>query len=105
MGQIDRLHAKIFDAMHKDKRNLANAKVRAAWLQENGVAVAAYDEMAKSFTVATKLDRARQLMAGYRLDAVPRFVVQGRYVVAPEEVGLEALFPTLDRLAASVRAQ
>lgn len=103
MGLLDKLHEKIFDAQHKDHRNLANARIRETWLQENGVAPNAYDEMSRSFSVVTKVDRAKQMMAAYKIDAVPRFIVHGRYLVAPEDVGRQAVLPTVDRLVATVR--
>src|SRR5688572_24043477 len=53
MGLLEQYHAKVFDAMHKENLNLSNRKIRETWLQKNGIDVAKYNEMEKSFVVAS----------------------------------------------------
>src|SRR5260221_11782897 len=51
MGQLDRLHAKIFDAIHVDFLILANPPVLNKWLEKNGVDSRKFEEVQKSFSV------------------------------------------------------
>ena len=87
MGLLEQNHGKIFDAIHKQNVNLGNEKLRDEWLAKNGIDAAKFKEVEKSFSVMTKLQRARQMAGNYKVDSVPRFVVNGKYVVSSETVG------------------
>jgi thiol:disulfide interchange protein DsbA len=106
MGVLDQMHSKVFDAMHKDNVNLGNAKIRDEWLAKNGVDLAKYKEVEKSFTVASKIQRARQLTGAYRVDSVPRIIVNGKYYTSAEQAGgMDKLFPVVDQLVAMSRKE
>jgi len=83
LGQVDRLHRPFFDAIHQRGASLRGdtyAKWAAEWLSKQGVDMKKYDELYRSFTVQTKMNRAIQMARAYRLDGVPTLAVQGRYV-------------------------
>jgi protein dithiol oxidoreductase (disulfide-forming) len=104
MGLLDQYHQRVFDAMHKENVNLANKKLREEWLAKNGVDVAKYNEVEKSFTVATKVSRARQLTQAYKVDSVPRLVVNGKYFTSAEQAGgADKVFPVVDKIIAVAR--
>ncbi len=106
MGLLDKYHQKIFDAMHKDDKNLANKRIRDEWLAQNGIDPAKYNEMEKSFTVATKVARARTMTSNYRVDSVPRFVVNGKYYTSGEQPGgQEKIFVVVDQMIARARKE
>jgi protein dithiol oxidoreductase (disulfide-forming) len=106
MGLLDQYHQKVFDAIHKDKVNFANNAKRDEWLKANGIDPAKYAEVEKSFTVNTKIARARQLTQAYKVDTVPRFFVNGKYVVSGESAGgNEKIFPTIDQVIAVARKE
>jgi thiol:disulfide interchange protein DsbA len=106
MNLIPSLHAKAFDAIHRERVNLNNKKVRDEWLAKNGVDPAKYGEMEKSFSVSTKVQRARQLTNAYRVDGVPRVIVDGKWYTAPELAGGNArVFQVVDQLVAMARKE
>jgi len=106
MNQLDRLHPKIFSALHEQNQNLASAKVRDAWLAANGVDAQQYAAVEKSFAVQSKLSRARQLMAAYKVDGVPMLVVNGKYVTSSAKAGgPERVIPLIERLIAQARVE
>ena len=106
MGLVDQYHGKVFEAFHKENLNLANPRIREDWLKKNGIDVAKYNEVAKSFTVATKLQRARQMTVNYKVDGVPRVFVNGRYYTAPEFAGGGSrVFHVVDQLVAQARKE
>lgn len=104
MGKLDALHMKAFTAMHQDGVNLGQAKVREAWLAKNGVDVAQYQAVEKSFSVQSKVGRAKQLMASYKVDGVPMVVVNGKYVTSNAHAGgPDRVVAVLDQLVAMGR--
>ena len=106
MNQLDRLHPKVFTAMHEQNQNLTSPKVRDAWLASNGVDPAQYLAVENSFAVQSKMGRARQMMSAYKVDGVPMLVVNGKYVTSSGAAGgPERVVPLLERLIAQARAE
>ena len=106
MGLLDQYHSKVFDAVHKDQLNLGNRNIRETWLAKNGIDVAKYNEMEKSFTVNSKVKRAAQLTNAYKVDGVPRVFVNGKYFTAPEFAGsMDRIFPIVDQLVVMARKE
>jgi thiol:disulfide interchange protein DsbA len=104
LGVAEQLHGKVFDAIHKDGKNLTNEKILDAWLQQNGVDAAKYHEVEKSFTVDSKLKRANQLTAAYKVDGVPRIFVDGKFYTGPEFAGGEdKIMGAVDQMIAAER--
>lgn len=79
MGELERLHEKLFAAMHTHKRKLRTREELEGFLAENGVDIAKFGEAMNSFAVAAKTNRARALMRRYGINGVPALVVDGRY--------------------------
>jgi protein dithiol oxidoreductase (disulfide-forming) len=106
MGKLEEFHQKVFDAIHKQNVNMNNKKARDEWLQKNGIDPAKYAEVEKSFTVATKVNRAKQLTYAYRVESVPRVVVNGKYVVTAEQAGgVDRVFQIVDQLVGMARKE
>ncbi|HXS51091.1 MAG TPA: thiol:disulfide interchange protein DsbA/DsbL [Usitatibacter sp.] len=106
MGLLPQMHDKIFDAIHKDGVNLVNKKIREQWLAKNGVDPAKYEQVEKSFTVASDMQRAKQMTINYKVDSVPRLIVNGKYYVSGETAGSpERMFTVVDELIAKIRAE
>jgi thiol:disulfide interchange protein DsbA len=106
MGLADQYHQKVFDAIHKQNVNLNNKSKRDEWLKANGIDPAKYAEVEKSFTVNTKINRAKQLTQAYKVDGVPRVFVNGKYYTSPEHAGgSERTFPVVDQLIAMARKE
>ncbi len=104
MGKLEALHMKAFNAMHQDGVNLASPKIRESWLAKNGVDVAQYQGVEKSFSVQSKVGRAKQLMAAYKVDGVPMVVVNGKYVTSNAHAGgPDRVVAVLDQLVAMGR--
>ena len=59
MGELERLHEKLFKAMHVDGRKLRTRDEVDAFLAENGVDMTKFAEAMNSFAVAAKVNRAR----------------------------------------------
>jgi thiol:disulfide interchange protein DsbA len=106
MGKLDEYHQKVFDAIHKSNVNLNNKKFRDDWLAKNGIDPAKYAEMEKSFSVATKVNRAKQLTYAYKVDSVPRLTVNGKYYTSAEQAGsIDRVFQIVDQLIGMSRKE
>lgn len=79
MGELDRVHESIFDAMHKQHRKLDTLDEMTAFLKEQGVDIDKFRAAMDSFAVQTQLNRAVVLARRYGINSVPTFIVDGRY--------------------------
>ena len=88
LGVLERLHRPVFDAIHRDGVDTADAVSRNDWLQKQGVDVKRFEEAFKSFGVQTKLRRAAQMTAAYRIEGTPALAVDGRYTIGAQNAML-----------------
>ena len=81
MDLLDKLHAKVFAAIHADKQLGKGAKGAeiADWVAKQGVDKTKFVEQYNSFTVATKAGRATQLQNAYKVEGVPALGIAGRF--------------------------
>lgn len=107
MGILDKYHRKVFDAIHQDNVILTNRKVRDEWLTKQGVDLAKFLEVEKSFSVVTRMNRAKQLTAAYKVDGVPMIFVNGRYVTSNTHTGgnIGRVMAVVDQLIAMARKE
>ena len=79
LGQVDAVHAKVFEALQAQRKRLDKPEVLFPWIAEQGVDRAKFEEAYKSFGVATKLRRAVQLQEAYKVEGTPALGIAGRY--------------------------
>lgn len=105
MGLVEKLHAKVFEAIHVQKLRLARAEEIGPWVASQGVNEAKFMEQYNSFTSSTKARRAVQLQDAYRIDGVPTLGIAGRFftdgVLAKS---MERALQITEALVAEVRA-
>lgn len=103
---LARLDMAVFDAIHDQRAKLYTKENILAWLAAEGVDAKAFAEAFDSFAVQTRLARSDQLARQYRIDAVPRLTVAGRYaVVGREAKGHADLLAIADTLIEQTRAR
>ena len=106
LGHIERLHPRIFDAIHKERLRLDQGPIRDSWLTRHGIDPARYAEVEKSFAVMMKVKRARELTQAYGVDGVPALAVNGRYLTGPRYAGgADGVFAAVDNLIELSRKQ
>ncbi|HYF60730.1 MAG TPA: thiol:disulfide interchange protein DsbA/DsbL [Burkholderiaceae bacterium] len=87
MGQADALNDRVFAAIHSERNRLDTPEAMPDLVSKHGVDRKQFLDTYGSFGVRTKMQRATQLAAAYRIDGVPTFGVAGRYVTAPSMTG------------------
>ena len=105
LGLVDKLHAKVFAAIHLEKKDLTKSDAIVDWVVKQGVDKAKFLAQFNSFAVATKAGRGTQLQNAYRVEGVPSLGVAGRfYTDGTMAKTLDRSLLVIEFLAAQVRA-
>jgi thiol:disulfide interchange protein DsbA len=83
LGLLDRMHERVYEAIHEKRINLADRSVMTKWIAEQGVDAKKFESTYDSFSVDSKAQRAGQLTRSYRITATPYVAVAGKYLTAP----------------------
>lgn len=102
MGMLEPTHEKLFDAIHKDGKQLYDQNSLADWYATQGVDKNKFHNLYNSFTVNTKVERSNAGARRYQLTGVPAVVVQGKYVVQGDGASVP---PIVDYLVDKVRKE
>ena len=87
MGKSEEYGPKVFHAFHVEHQRLITDEAVLEWVGKSGLDKAKFTGYWNSFGVLTKLRRLPQLVATYKIDGTPTFVVDGKYVTSPGAVG------------------
>ncbi len=83
LGLLDRMHRRVYEAIHEKHVNLDDRGVMIKWIAEQGVDAKKFEATYDSFSVDSKAQRAGQLTRSYRITATPYVAVAGKYLTAP----------------------
>ena len=98
-GEIERLHEKVYQAVHEDGLNLGNSSELYKWAQKVGLDRGKLEQLLDSDLISAQVQRARDATLAYGITATPSFVVDGRYLTSGGMAGsLEALLPIVEAL-------
>ena len=110
MGKLDQLHGEVFKEIHvsgnplvaADPNNASESeRIQTAFVTKHGISESDFKKAYHSFAVDTALQRADELVQRYRIDGVPTFVVNGKYVADVRSAdGQERLLSLVGDLAA-----
>ena len=81
MGLLDKVHGKVFQAIHVERLTLNTDASILAWVEKQGVDKNKFADTAKSFGVASKLKRAVQLQNDFKIEGVPSLGVAGKFYI------------------------
>ena len=105
MGLVDKLHAKVFAAIHVEQLDLSKAPAIADWVAKQGVDMVKFNQQYSSFSVATKAAKAAQLQNAYKVEGVPALGVAGRFYVDGERAkSMANALKVVEYLVAGVRS-
>lgn len=103
MGQVARVDAALYEAVHEQRLPLVDEPSITAWMGKHGVDPVAFKAAFHSFGVNTKVGNADKMSKDYRITGVPTFTVAGKYSVI--SLSEEQIFVTTDALIAKARAE
>jgi thiol:disulfide interchange protein DsbA len=87
MGQIGAMHRKLFAAIHQQGKRFNTDAEIIEFVAANGVDAAKFRDAFGSFSISTRINRARQLSADYKIDGVPTLGVHGRFFTSGSLAG------------------
>ena len=89
LGVGDKLHTKLFEAIHKTKTlNPTDEAAAIAWVTaQSGLDKLKVEQAFKSFTTNTNLNRAAQLFRTSGATGVPTLVIDGKYITSATQAG------------------
>lgn len=108
LGVLDKLHSKLFDAIHKSRTLKPTDEAAAiAWVSnEGGLDKKKVQEAFNSFTSNTKLNRAAQIFRDSGATGVPALIIDGKYVTSSSMAGGNVqVLKVADHLIAKARAE
>jgi thiol:disulfide interchange protein DsbA len=110
LGKLEQLHDAVFKEIHtnndpligNDPNDVAAAeRIQTTFAVKHGIPEDTFKKAYHSFAVETALQRADQLVLRYRIEGVPTFVVNGKYLADVRSAGSpERLLSLVDDLAA-----
>ena len=106
LGQVERLHWPVYDALHFEELKLSDEKVMVEWATRNGVEREKFVQAYASRAVADKIVQARELLRSRGVHAVPTFIVDGKFLTSARLAGgTEQVVQVLDRLVRLAREE
>lgn len=85
LKQLDRLHTKVFDTIHRSgnvligRDDASSLAAQRDWAKANGVDATAFTNTWNSMSVDVKVRQADDLVRRYRAEGTPYMVVAGKY--------------------------
>jgi thiol:disulfide interchange protein DsbA len=102
-GDLSRLDAALFSAIHEKRLQLISEKSITDWAVSQGVDARRFSETWNSFSVDAKMKQADQTVRNYHIRSVPAIAVDGRYLVGGGS--LEELLDFTDQVIEKRRAE
>ena len=106
LGVRDKLHDKVYDAIHLDKIDLSKEDLLFDWMAKQGIERQKFVDAYNSFAVQNQASRSTQMSKDYGLAGVPAVVVDGRYLTSGKMGGTpQDTIRTLEELIVKVRKE
>lgn len=80
LNLLDRVHGKVFEAVHSSRSGLKTAAEIGTFLQAQGVAPEPVLQAMRSFAVSAKVKQALEQANNYAIEGTPTLAVDGRWV-------------------------
>lgn len=106
MGELEKLHAAAFAAIHRENIDMANEAGVTNWAVKKGLDRKKFSDTYNSFAVQSKAQGSKQKQGAYGIPGVPSFVVAGKYRTPDNFAGgFDELLKLVDGLVAKARAE
>ena len=86
LGLLEKLHDKVYYAIHQQQLNLIERAILLKWMGEQGVDSKKFEATYDSFSVNNKVQRAAQMTRNYHVPGTPYLIIGGRYLTGPSMI-------------------
>jgi thiol:disulfide interchange protein DsbA len=90
VGKIDALDAAIFNAIHREQKDLFTDAAIVDWVADHGVDRAQFSAAFNSFGMRSFVTRGDQVATAHRVTGVPTLVIDGKYMLEVRDDGVFA---------------
>lgn len=105
LGQLERLHAKVFAAIHAERLDLSRGPAIVDWVGQNGIDKARFAERFNSPEIQELVGKATRLQDAYSVEGVPALGVAGRfYTDGSIATNMQRALQVVDFLLSEVRS-
>lgn len=87
LGVLDRIHHQLFDAIHKDRRNIFDEDSIKQFFVEQGVNGDEFSKVYDSSEIDEKLKQAAREQISAKITGVPSIIINGKYLTSPSMTG------------------
>ena len=106
LGELPRLHSKVYRAFHREDVNLEDQAVLTGWALKQGIQLKPFEQLMDADATMAKVQRAREDTYAYGVDSTPSVVVDGRYLTSSGMAGGTArLMQVVDDLVTYARQE
>jgi protein dithiol oxidoreductase (disulfide-forming) len=106
LGQLPRLHTRVYRAYHRENVNLEDEAVLAGWALKQGIELKPFEALMQSPETMAKVEAARQDTYAYQIESTPSIVVNGRYLTSSGITGgVVELLQVVDELIVLARQE
>lgn len=104
MGELDKVHDALFDALAGERRPLNSGEALADFVANHGVDGEEFLKHYNSFGVNAKMQQAQAKIRGARVTGTPTMIVNGKYrITASMAGGHEEVLEVVDYLVEKER--
>ncbi|WP_255988969.1 thiol:disulfide interchange protein DsbA/DsbL [Chitinolyticbacter albus] len=105
MGIGEKYASRVFRAVQTERIELRRADTLFDWVKKQGIDQAKFKSAYNGFSMGVSLGKLSQTTQDYKIEGVPTFIVNGKYVTSPSMVGTEdgRVFQVIDELLAKER--
>ena len=82
-GSLEKLHDKVYYAIHQQQLNLTDRVILLKWVGEQGLDTKTFEATFDSFGVNNKVQRAAKMTRDYHIPGTPYLIIGGRYLTGP----------------------
>lgn len=87
LGKSEVMHAKVFDAIHKERRSIKSDEAVGDLIEHLGLDRKQFNEAYFSSDVRAKIGTVLQMQRDYEVNQVPLVAVRGLYLTSPAKAG------------------
>jgi len=99
LGIVEKMHRPLFDAIHKERKQLFTDKQLIDYLATHGVAASEVNKVYNSPEIDAKVRQSYFLARDYKLTGVPSIVINGKYLISTTHAGsFENVIKVMDGL-------